>query len=151
MPQDNPRNQTSRAETSRSESARSKQDEISRAETFRTDPSSAGDATKVRFAEMGLRNVRTGLHMQKEMFDTLQDIGRDWLQRAASEVELACKLPNRLRGARSVPDALLAYQQWLSEWLSLCSEDSRRFLSDGQKIVNTGVRCLADASPAMSR
>lgn len=151
MPQDNPRNQTSRPETSRGESARSEQDEISRSETLRTEPSSTREATKVRFAEMGLRNVRIGLRMQKEMFDTLQDIGRDWLQRAASEAELAYKLPNRLRVARSVPDALSAYQQWLTEWLSLCSEDSRRLLSDGQKIVNTGMRWLADASPAMSR
>jgi len=151
MPQDNPRSQTSRAETSRGESARFEEGETSRSETLRTVSTSAGDAAKVRFAEMGLRNVRTGLRMQKEMFDTFQDIGRDWLQRAASEAELAYKLPNRLRNARSVPDAMSAYQRWLSEWLSLCSEDSRRFLSDGQKIVSTGVRCLADASPAMSR
>ena len=151
MPQDNPRNQTSRAETSPGESARFEEGEISRCETFRTESKSASDATKVRFAEMGLRNVRTGLRMQKEMFDTLRDIGRDWLQRAASEAELAYKLPNRLRSARSVPDALSAYQQWLSEWLRLCSEDSRRFLSDGRRIVSTGVRCLAEASPATSR
>jgi hypothetical protein len=146
MPQDNPRSQTSRAETSRGESARFEHDEISRPETFRTASSSAGDATQGRFAEMGLKNVRTGLRMQKEMFDTLQDIGRDWLQRAATEAELAYKLPGRLRDARSVPDALSAYQHWLREWLDLCGEDGRRFMSDGQKIVNTGVRCLSSAA-----
>jgi len=151
MPQDNPRSQTSRAETSRGESVRIEEGETSRSETVPTESTSAGDVTKVRFAEMGLRNVRTGLRMQKEMFDTFQDIGRDWLQRAASEAEFAYKLPNRLRNARSVTDALSAYQQWLSEWLNLCTEDGRRFLSDGQKIVSIGVRCLTDASPAMRR
>ena len=51
--------------------------------------------------------------------------------------ELALNLPNRLVGARTLPDAVAAYQERLSEWLAMCNEDSRRFVSDGQKIVAT--------------
>jgi hypothetical protein len=65
--------------------------------------------------------------------------------RATSEVELASKLPNKLTAARSVPDALSAYQEWLSEWMNRCGEDSYRFVSDGQRIVNAGVRCFGNA------
>jgi len=129
MPQHNARNQTTRAEDS-----------------DHTRRSAAAALTQARFTEMGARNVKAGLRIQKEMFDTLQDISRDWVARAASEAELACTLPNRLRDAHSVPDALSAYQEWLREWLALCGEDGRRFVSDSQKIVNTGVRCLSSAA-----
>jgi hypothetical protein len=77
-----------------------------------------------------------GLRLQKEMFEVLSSVGRDWFARATSEVELASRLPNKLTAARSVPDALSAYQEWLSEWMNRCGEDSYRFVSDGQRIVN---------------
>lgn len=98
---------------------------------------------------MGAKNVKAGLRMQQELFDTFQDIGRDWFARATSEAELAFKLPSRLSNAQSVTNAFSAYHAWLSEWLSLRGEDSRRLISDGQKIVDAGVRCFANASPAM--
>jgi hypothetical protein len=40
-----------------------------------------------------------------------------------------------------------AYQEWLNEWLSMCGEDGRRLISDSQKIMDTGARCFANASP----
>ena len=132
------------------ESHRSERSESPRSEHVRE----RGAATKPispRLVDMGVRNVRASLRMQKEMFDTFEDIGRDWLARAASEAELVCNLPNRLNNARSVPDAFSTYHEWLSEWLSLCREDGRRLVSDGQKIVSSGMRCLAHASPAPVR
>jgi hypothetical protein len=140
MPHDNPR--IERTENPRSESSRS--------EHLRGERSAAANATKAQFADMGVKSVKAGLRMQKEMFDTLHDIGRDWLARATSEAELVFKLPNRLTDARSGPDVFSAYHEWLSEWLSMYGEDSRRFVSDGQKIINTGVRCFASVSPAMA-
>jgi hypothetical protein len=86
--------------------------------------------------------------MQTEMFDTLQTIGHQWMERRTCEAELALNLPNRLVGARTLPDAVAAYQEWLSEWLAMCNEDSRRFVSDGQKIVATSVRCFTNISPS---
>ena len=81
------------------------------------------------------------------MFDTLQTIGHQWMERRTCEAELALNLPSRLAGARTLPDAVAAYQEWLSEWLAMCNEDSRRFVSDGQKIVASGVRCFTNISP----
>jgi hypothetical protein len=101
----------------------------------------------VPFGEMGPRNVKAALRLQTEMFEVLHDVGRDWLARAASEAELAFNLPNKLTSARTVPDVLSAYQEWLSEWMSMCSEDGRRFMADSQKIVNKSVSCFAASSP----
>ena len=139
MSQDQPRSESHRSDTTRSDTPRS---ERSRSEKY----SSAG-AMNGPFVMMGARNVSAGLRLQKEMMEVFQDIGREWVSRAASETELALKLPNKLTEARSVPDALSAYQQWLGEWMNLWSEDSRQFLSDSRKIMDTSVRCFADSVP----
>jgi hypothetical protein len=88
-----------------------------------------------------------GLRLQGEMFEVLSNIGREWFARATSEAELASRLPNKLTAARSVPDALSAYQEWLGEWMNRCGEDSYRIVSDSQRIISAGVRCFADAGP----
>jgi len=88
--------------------------------------------------------------MRQEMFSTFEDIGREWFARASSKAELAFQLPNRLSAARTVPDALAAYQGWLGEWMNAVGDDGRRFIADSQKLVDRGVRCFASASPALT-
>jgi hypothetical protein len=139
MPQEHPRNESQRSDNPRSESLRS--------EHLRGEKSAGASAVNAQFAEVGAKSVTAGLRMQKELFETFQDISRDWFARATSEAELAFKLPRQLTNARSVPDAMSAYQEWLNEWLSMCGEDGRRLISDGQKIMDTSARCFANASP----
>lgn len=98
------------------------------------------------FGEMGPRNVQAALRLQMEMFEVFHDVGRDWLARAASEAELAFDLPNKLTSAQTVPAALSAYQQWLSEWMSMVSEDGRHFVADSQKIMDRSVSYFGDRS-----
>lgn len=117
------------------------------AEQMRVDAAAAAETMSARIADIGANGFNAGLRMQTEMFDTLQTIGHQWLERKTHEAELAFNLPNRLAGARTLPDAVSAYQGWLSEWLAMCNEDGRRFVSDGQKIVATGVRCFTNVSP----
>jgi hypothetical protein len=116
-------------------------------EQTRSDAAAAAETLSSRMADIGASNFNVGLRMQTEMFDTLKTIGNQWLERRTHEAELALNLPNRLAGARTLPDAVAAYQEWLSEWLAMCNEDGRRFVSDGQKIVATGVRCFTSVSP----
>jgi hypothetical protein len=119
-----------------------------RSEQMRGENTAAAEAMSTRMAEIGANSFNAGLRMQTEMFDTLQTIGHQWMERRTCEAELALNLPNRLVGARTLPDAVAAYQEWLSEWLAMCNEDSRRFVSDGQKIVATSVRCFTNISPS---
>jgi hypothetical protein len=116
-------------------------------EQMRSDAAAAAETRSSRMADIGASNFNVGLRMQTEMFDTLQTIGNQWLERRTHEAELALNLPNRLAGARTLPDAVAAYQEWLSEWLAMCNEDGRRFVSDGQKLVATGMRCFTNVSP----
>lgn len=141
MPQDNPRSESARNGTSRSDNSRA---DRSRGEK----PSPATD--NMAFGEVGTRNVAAGLRLHREMLGLLSDMGQDWLARASAEAQLALRLPNRLTAARSVPDAVTAYQEWFGEWINRCSEDSQRLLSDSQKIVVTGTRCFIGEQSALS-
>jgi hypothetical protein len=117
------------------------------AERSRSQKRSAGNGQEPSFRAMGAGGVMAGLRLQGEMFEVLSNIGREWFARATSEAELASRLPNKLTAARSVPDALSAYQEWLGEWMNRCGEDSYRIVSDSQRIISAGVRCFADAGP----
>ena len=103
-------------------------------------------ASFAQFGEMGVGNVKAALRLQTEMFDVLHDISRDWVARVTSEAEHAFGLPNKLSAAQSMPDAMTAYHQWLNEWMSMCSEDSRRLVADSQRIMDKGVRCFVPAA-----
>ncbi len=138
MPQDNPRGESSRINAPRSDNGRA---ERSRHEK----PSSAnGNAA---FADVGAPDVTAGLRLQKEMIGLLSDLSQDWFARATAEAALALRLPNKLTAARSMPDAVTAYQQWFGEWMHRCSEDTQRLFADGEKIVDTGARCLTRKQP----
>ena len=73
MPQEHPRNESHRSDSPRSESPRS--------EHLRGEKSGVGSAVNVQVAEMGAKSVTAGLRMQKELFETFQDISRDWFAR----------------------------------------------------------------------
>jgi hypothetical protein len=81
-----------------------------------------------------------------EVFNTLQEMRRDWMARATAEVELSLKLSKKLTDAHSVPDAITAYQEWLNdEMMSARTEDARLLMSNGQKFMDTSSRLLANA------
>jgi hypothetical protein len=122
-------------------------DESARAKRPGNQSSTKASPSIAPFAEMGPRNVKAALRLQMEMFDVLHDVGRDWLKRAASEAELAFDLPNKLTAAQTVPAVLSAYQEWLSEWMSMVSEDGRHFIANSQKIVVRSVSYFAVRSP----
>jgi hypothetical protein len=61
------------------------------------------------------RQVEAIAETQKEFFDTLTKMNERWLSRATAEARLATDLGSKLSSARSVPDAVEAYQQWMTE------------------------------------
>ena len=80
---------------------------------------------------------------QGEFFKTLQDMSRDWMACATAEVELGLKLSKNLMAAHSVPDAIAAYGEWLSEEVGARAEDARRLMSHGQKFMDSSSRLFS--------
>lgn len=132
MPQDNERTEHHRRENARGDRSRGER--------------SAAGKTSAQ-SEMAASGVKTGLRVQKQMLDVLNDIGQEWFARATSQAEFALKLPNRLTSAHTVPEAFSAYREWLGEWISMCDEDTRRFMADSQKIVDQSMRCFTESAP----
>jgi hypothetical protein len=118
-----------------------------RQEQMRGENTAAAEAMSARMADVGANRRDGDLRTQTEMAQLLQMIGREWMERRAIEAEFAFSLPNRLVGVRTYADAVAVYQQWLSGWFAMCQEDGRRFLSDSQRIVATGMRCFTNTSP----
>ncbi len=79
-----------------------------------------------------------------EFFNTLQEMSRDWMERASVEVEHGLKLSKNLSAAHSVPEAITAYQEWLNEEMDACAEDARRLMSSGQKFMDASSRLLSN-------
>src|SRR5215472_9864335 len=80
-----------------------------------------------------------------EFFNTLEEMGRDWMTRATAEVDLSLKLSKKLTAAHSVPDAITAYQEWLSEEMNARAEDARLLMSNGQKVMDASSRLLSSS------
>jgi hypothetical protein len=84
------------------------------------------------------------LNMQKELFDTYGQVGRAWLARVQSEVDLWTKLAAKLAATRSVPEAMGAYQECMVQQMQMIAEDGRRLSENCQEIVNKITRSLSN-------
>ena len=78
------------------------------------------------------------------MFKALEEMGQEVMSCATAEVEIGLKLSKKLTAAHSVPDALAAYQEWLSEELSARAENARRLMTNSQKLMDTSTRLLSN-------
>ncbi len=79
---------------------------------------------------------------QKELLDSLEQMNEHWFARAKSEAELANALVSKLVSARSMPDVSSVYQDWFSQRIQRCVEDSNHVLLDVQKFIQTGARLV---------
>lgn len=113
-------------------------DNLAQATAFRWRPEVLGD--------MGRKQFEAAIATQKEVFGTLEQMNRAWLDRAQSEIDLAFKFAGKLAGTRSIPDALTACQECFSQQLEMFADDGRRMLADGEKLLRAGTRHFA--SPA---
>jgi len=92
-----------------------------------------------------IRSDRSASQAGSDFFNTLEEVRRDWMTRAAAEVELSLKLSKKLTDAHSVPDAVAAYQEWLNEEMGARAEDARLLMSSGQKFMDASSRFLSSS------
>ena len=77
----------------------------------RTERSSLPNLMPTEFAEMEKKRVEDFVNAQTELVEKLQEMNRQWFHRAQSEANLASELASKLTAARSIPDAMAAYQE----------------------------------------
>src|SRR5262245_26224916 len=110
-----------------------------------------GDPTKPKSEKsknprhIGADHLASLMNMQRELLSTLEQIQREQLARTMEGTKLAADLAAKVASARSIPDIVTIYQEWITRNMELFAEDSRRFMDDSQKIANATTRLLSQS------
>jgi hypothetical protein len=94
-------------------------------------------------AEMGKKRIENFVDAQRELLSQLQETNRQWFDRMQSEAKITSDCANKVMGARSIPDAMTACQEWANRQLEMTAEDAKRFFTDGQKFIQASTRLLS--------
>ena len=73
-----------------------------------------------------------------ELFDSFNQTSRRWLDCVEAETKLTSELAAKLTAARSLPDIMAAYQEWGTRHLEMIGEETKHFLDDAQKLMQSG-------------
>jgi len=95
------------------------------------------------FAGLGKKRIEDFANTQTELLDKLQETNRQWFDRVQSEANLTSEFGGKLTAARSIPDAMTAWQEWASRRFEMMAEDRKHLLTDYQMFTETGARLLS--------
>lgn len=101
-------------------------------------------------AAMAAEQVNTMAETQREFFGAVTKMNQRWLERANAEAKLATDLGGKLAAARTVPDAVEAYQQWMTDRSRILADDSRQFVADCQTLMQEASRLIPKGWPVAS-
>ncbi len=101
------------------------------------------------FSAFGTKRVEEYLNAQAGLVKMFEGMNREWADRVQSEANLASEFAAKLMAARSMPDALAAYQEWISQRLELMAEDSKHVLANTQKLMEAGGRWASTGWPSI--
>ena len=114
--------------------------------TERAEKSSYANPMPTEFAEMGKKRIEEFVNTQTELLERLQEMNRQWFDRAQSEANLASEFASKLTAARSIPEAMATYQEWTSRRFEMMAEDGKHLLADTQKFMEAATRLLPNGS-----
>lgn len=108
---------------------------------------SALNLMPAEFAAMGMKRIDAFTHAQTALLDKFQESNRQWVERMQQEANLTSEFTTKVSMAHSIPDAMLAYQEWASRKFEMMAEDGMHLLTDAQKFMNTGITLLSNSFP----
>ena len=109
-----------------------------------TDKVSPFNLMPTELATMGKQRIEDFVNAQTELLEKIQESNKQWFERVQSEANLASNLASKLTSARSVPDAMTAWQEWSSQHLEMMTEDGKHLFADAQKVMETGARLFSN-------
>ena len=113
----------------------------------RTEKTEISSAASPFLPEMGAaakKRVDALAQFQSEFLEKIQEMNQHWFDRIRSEAALTSEFASKLAAARSIPETTTVCQELATRRMKLASEDASYLLGEGQKIVQTGVRLLAN-------
>jgi hypothetical protein len=112
--------------------------------SYQDDLSKVSKTVERQISETEKKISDATLQVQDEFVKACEEMSREVMSRATAEIELGLKLSQKLSAARSLPDVMSAYQEWLGEEMSARSEDARRFMTNSQKFMATSTQLLSN-------
>jgi hypothetical protein len=112
----------------------------------RAERSAAPNPSLLVFPEMteiGKKRIENLVDAQRDLLNQVQETNRQWFDRMQSEAKVASDCASKVIGARSVPEAMTAYQEWANRQFEMTSEDAKHFFADGQKFIEASTRLMS--------
>lgn len=113
-------------------------------ESSRNEFNKAAKTAQRQIGETEKKMSDAALAAQSQFVKALEEMSREAMSCATAEIERGLKLSKKLSAAHSIPDAVAAYQEWLSEEMNARTEDARRFMAHGQKFMSAGTRAVSN-------
>lgn len=82
--------------------------------------------------------------MQKQMFEYAAELSQVWTTRAQSESELATNFATKLANARSIPEAMSAWQECVQQRIQLNADDAQRLFDQNRRFIQVGADLLSN-------
>jgi phasin protein len=102
------------------------------------------DLAPADIAATAMKRFEDFAKAQTEQFDNFRETNREWLDRVQAETNLASEFVSKLTTARSIPDAMTAYQEWGSRRLEMMADDTKHLMDNTQKFMQTSAKLLAN-------
>jgi len=102
----------------------------------------------VEIATMGRKSIETFSTAQKEMLAALEQVNRDWWGHLTEEASLTSDFAQRVTKAKSIPDVAAAYQEMMTQRMTLLSKQGQKLLEDTQSFMNACARTMGNGKNA---
>lgn len=106
------------------------------------------ETESIRASESGANGGGRGddfAEAQSEIWDRLQNANRIWLERMQNEATLTAELASKLTASRSFSETATVLQDWTAKHVEMATEDTRRFMTDAQQMMDAGMRFWSKA------
>jgi len=109
-----------------------------------TSGSSATPMMPAELFEFGQKRAEALIEFQKQLFATLEQTNKVWLERMQLEADLMSKFTSKLSTAKSIPEAASVCQEWMGQRMDLMKDDAQKIMDESQKLAKTSSRILGN-------
>ena len=107
------------------------------------DAISLSDFNAGGFLVFETKRVEAVKEVQTQLLDTFEQFNLQQLARGKQEMAFASEFAGEITSARSVPDVMNAYQNWISKRMALYMEDGQKLFDDSRGVLNTTKKLLS--------
>jgi uncharacterized protein (DUF2126 family) len=97
-------------------------------------------------AEIGQKQMEAIMEAQKEITACCEQTMRGLADRMKLEVDLASDFTTKLRSAKSVPESVHIYQEWLGNRMKLSADQGQELMGDFQRFLNASARAMPSSA-----